>query len=103
MNTFNTTFSIGSPRDDLISNIAFPINDDHRDPGIGQVGYTFVADDGDEFRAWVAGGKGSDVVEYSIAVGDAGWIDINMKYKFGAEIECCARSSKREVYSPILV
>jgi hypothetical protein len=83
MNTFNTTFSIGSPCDDLISNIPFPINDDHGDPGIGQVGYTFIADDGDKFRAWVAGGKGSDVFECSIAVGDAGLVDINMKCKFG--------------------
>ena len=77
-NTFDAAFDICAPCNQLILDITFSISNDHRDPGIRKVGYTFVPNDGDEFRAWVAGGEGSDVLECTIAMGDARSVDINI-------------------------
>ena len=67
-NTFNTPFSISAPCDDLISDIAFAIDYDHWDSGIWEVGYAFIANDGDEFRPWMPGGESTDVLKCTIAV-----------------------------------
>lgn len=47
--TFNATWMICTPGDYLILYVAIPVDDYHGDTGVGEIWYTFVADNGDEF------------------------------------------------------
>lgn len=79
-NTFNTSFTICTPSDDLIPNITFSINNNHRYSFIWEVGYTFVADDGDEFGAWMPAGEDPNMLKCTVAVRNAEEVGIKSSY-----------------------
>jgi hypothetical protein len=70
--TLKWTFAVRPPRNDLIANLAFAIHDDEGDTCIREVGDTFVPDDRDEFGPGVSNCECLDVLECTVAVGEAG-------------------------------
>jgi hypothetical protein len=76
--TFKLSSTFFTPSYNLISYLTFPVNDDHWDPDIGEVGDTFVADDGDEFSARVASCENMDVARGYITMRDTEAVSINV-------------------------
>lgn len=65
--TFDPSFPVRPPCNDLVDHLTVAVDDDHGYAGVGQVWNTFVSDDGDEFRVWVPLCEATNVFEGTVA------------------------------------
>lgn len=65
--TFDPPFSVPAPRDNLVHNLALAVDDEHRQPRVGQVGDALVAHDRHELGVRVPLGEDADVLCRAVA------------------------------------